>query len=340
MRTNLDFKPAYSASRQQSEEQTLDFICPIPSATPTTARHGALDGFVPSMSLSGSTYVTRVTALRDRHLVEGSCEVGYTLEAEFLRSETNQVVRRISCPVDVSTSVTPLAVEVTSSNHPDHVEQIAKPQQRSLNVFLTSHSQPEVSVEMPKVLGCILSDSSRLATGCRRLTIPVLVNVALPSHARRKAQSLLETDSFKCSVQAQWYTRRRFTTGPCAVDSVVQSDRVSTQKFASTLPPLYRATSEGAKYTASMNLDLLLPESISTPSISTNLLNVSYTLNLSMKFEACGNEALNGPYCTDFSLPVTLRTVQPQSIISPRVFDPLLGFVEEEASCAPPPYVY
>ncbi|OAP57009.1 hypothetical protein AYL99_09121 [Fonsecaea erecta] len=334
VKTNLDFKPAYSASQQRTEEQYLDFVCPIPSP-----RRGVPDEFVPSMTLSGTTYLTKVTALTNRELLEGSCQVAYTLEAEFLRSPTNQVVRRISCPVDVSSGLTPLEVEVTSDGYSDHVAQIAKPQLR-WNRLLGSQSQPEVSVHLPKLVGCAVNDSSTASTGCRRLTVPVSVNIAFPSHNRRPAQSLMEKDSLNCSVTARWLTKRTFTTGPAAVESTVHSDRASTQKFATTLPPLYKSSTETSKYTTSMELELLLPESISTPTISTDLLKVSYTLDLSMSFEVIGNDLLKGPYTANFSLPVALRAAQPQSLISRRSFDPLLGLVEEQSLYAPPPYVY
>nr|XP_016247271.1 uncharacterized protein PV07_06835 [Cladophialophora immunda]KIW27055.1 hypothetical protein PV07_06835 [Cladophialophora immunda]OQU99711.1 hypothetical protein CLAIMM_05306 [Cladophialophora immunda] len=334
VKTNLDFKPAYSASRERTEEQYLDFVCPIPSS-----RRGTSDEFVPSMTLSGTTYLTKVTALTNRELLDGSCQVVYTLEAEFLRSQTNQLVRRISCPVDVSSGLTPLDVEVTSEGSSDHVEQVAKPQLR-LNRLLGSQSQPEVSVHLPKLVGCAVNDLSTASTGCRRLTVPVSVNVALPSHIRRQAQSQLENDMITCSGTARWFAKRTFTTGSSAVESTVHSDRASTQKFAMTLPPLYKLSTETSKYTTSMELELLLPESISTPSISTDLLKVSYTLDLSMRFEASGNDSLKGPYTANFSLPVALRAAQPQSLISRRSFDPLLGLVEEQSMYAPPPYVY
>ena len=229
---------------------------------------------------------------------------------------------------------------MTSSGSSHHVEQVAKPQFRSMSRLLGSQSQPGLSVELPKTLGCIVSDFSTAGTGCRSLTIPVSVNVSLPSNARRQAQSLSEKDPLRCSVKAQWFTRRTFTTGSSAVESTVRSDRVSTQRYAVTLPPLYKSGPQGSKYTTMMELDLLLPESTSTPSISTDLLKVEYTLDLAMKFEATGNDSLKGPYTANFSLPVALQPAQHNSMISRRTFDPLLGFVEEQSMYAPPPYVY
>jgi len=331
-KTSLDFQPVYSASRQQTEEQYLDFVCSMPSP-----KNGGSAAFVPSMKLEGTTYLTRVTALTNRELLQGTCEVTYSLEADFLKSGTNEVVRRISCPVDISSSLTPLDVEVTSSNVSTGVHQVAKPQFRTMSRFLGSHPQPELSVELPKMLGSIVSDFS---TGCRRLTVPVSVNIHLPSNGRRQAQAVLENDHLRCSVKAQWYTKRTFTTGIAAVESTVHSDRLSTQRYNVTLPPLYKSSSESSTYTTMVELDLLLPESTSTPSFSTDLLKIGYTLDLAMKFEASGSEALKGAYTTNFSLPVALRPAKADSMIHHRSFDPLLGYVQEQSMYAPPPYVY
>ncbi|OCT50815.1 hypothetical protein CLCR_07248 [Cladophialophora carrionii] len=334
-KTHLDFKPVYSATRQRTEEQYLDFTCAVP-----TPRDGAPEAFVPSMTLSGTTYLTKVTALTNRELLKGSCEVLYTLEAEFVRSETNQLVRRISCPVDIPSSLAPLDVEVTSSGPSDKVEEVAKPQLRSLNRFLGSQSQPGLSVEVSKMLGCIVSDASTVSTGCRRLTVAVFVNVSLPSNVRRRAQTLWENEHLKLSAKAQWLTRRTFTTGYSAVESTVHSDRVLTQNYAVSLPPLYESSAESSKYTTTVELDLLLPESILTPTISTDILNINHTLNLSMKIEASENGLLRSPLIANFSLPVALGASQANSMISRRTVDPLLGLVEEQSLFAPPPYVY
>ena len=334
-KTNHDFKPSYSATQQRTEEQYLDFICPVP-----TIRRGGPNTFVPSMKLSGTTYLTKVTALRNRELLEGSCEVVYMLEAEFFQSETKKLVRRVTSPVDVSAGLTPLEVKVMSSGASDKVEEVAKPRLRSLNRFFRIQSQPRLSVEVPEMLGCVVSDLSTVSTGCRRITIPISVNVSAPSNARRQAQSLLQNEQVKCSVRVKWLARRTFTTGYSAVESTIHSDRISSQKYAVTLPPMYKSSSQGSKYTTLVELDVLLPKSISNPSISTDLLNVSYTLELSMRFEASGNELFKGPYTTSLSLPVTLRAAQSHSMISHRKIDPLLGFLEEQSLFAPPPYVY
>ncbi len=191
------------------------------------------------------------------------------------------------------------------------------------------------------MLGCIVSDFSTVSTGCRRLRVPVTVHVTLPSNARRQTQSLLEQDQLRCSVNARWFTRRTFTTGYSAVESTnPQRSYVSTQNYAVTLPPLYKSSTESSKYSTMVEMDLLLPESISTPSVSTDLLNVSYTLDLTMKFESSANGSFKSPYSANLSLPVALRTAQASSMISRRSFDPLLGFVEEHSLFAPPPYAY
>ena len=333
-KTNFDFKPVYSATRQATEEQYLDFIYPVP-----TVRNGSSTKFVPTMKLSGSTYLTKVTALTNRELLEGSCEVMYSLEAEFLQSETNQVVRRVGCPVDISSGLTALDVGVVASGASEKVKETAKPQQRSLNRFIGSNSQPNVSIEIPKALGSLSSDRSTVSTGCRRLTVPVSVNVSLPTNTRRQAQSLLEKDQLRCSVNAQWYSRRTFTTGYSAVESTINSNRVSSQQYTVALPPLYKSDSESSNYTTTVEVDLLVPESMSTASISTSLLDINYVLDLKVKVESSQKDSFKNPYAASFNLPLALRPTQPQSMISRRTIDPLIGAIEEQSLFAPPPYV-
>jgi hypothetical protein len=92
-----------------------------------------------------------------------------------------------------------------------------------------------------------------------------------------------------------------------------------------------------------MDLALLLPESISTPSISTDLLSIGYTLHLAMKFDLGGGDAVvKNAYVADLSLPVTVRTAQAASMeVHRRRLDLLLGYVEEDLRYyAPPPYAY
>ncbi len=89
-----------------------------------------------------------------------------------------------------------------------------------------------------------------------------------------------------------------------------------------------------------MELNLLLPESATHPSISTDLLSISYTLDLVMKFEMSNDDNVKTAYNAEFSLPVTLRTAKPAAILSRCTFDPLLGYIEEDLQYAPPPYIY
>jgi hypothetical protein len=89
-----------------------------------------------------------------------------------------------------------------------------------------------------------------------------------------------------------------------------------------------------------MELNLLLPESATNPSISTDLLSISYTLDLAMKFEMGNDDNVKSAYNAVFSLPVTIRTAQPEAILSWCSVDPLLRYVEEDLQYAPPPYIY
>ncbi|KIW47058.1 uncharacterized protein PV06_02668 [Exophiala oligosperma] len=414
----LDLKPAYSATGQDTQaqereqEQHLDFSCLVPtmpingrktvhekgrgeegeSVASTTTDDKTNDGFIPSMSISGSTYVTRVTAIRDRHLVQGRCEVLYWLEAVFLKStstnsrnnHTTHVVRRLTCPVDISSPCTPLEVcagdDSGTSTATTITKQIAKPQTWATTFRCLSsphhhhhrrrhHPQPaEISISLPRKLGCIVCDSSRLATGCRRLTIPISVNVKKPlsqPHPQTRnvaADNVAPTESLQCSINSKWYTRRSFNTGSSAVGSLVTSTTVSTHKTTLVTPPLYcdnpslpfpehnnnstyPTTTTTTTTTTTMDLNLLLPESsTTTPSVSSDLLNISYNLVIEMQFTLVDRDGVKTCYNTDLHLPVQLRTVHPpQDVLRTQYsgsFDPLLGYVEEDhVRYAPPPYI-
>jgi len=351
MKTHLDFKPTYTASRHAADEQHLDFVMQLPSRTikENSVKAAKVDPtatFVPSLSLAASTYVTRVTALKDRHLVEGSCQVEYWLEAELLRS--NLVVRRMACPVDVSSLHVPLDVEV--SNGKKHVEQVVKPRSRGLSKVFSSQAQPQLSIRMPSQLGTISSGSAKFATGSRHLSIPVTVSLELPLGTSQQSLSSVEASTLQCTAKAHWYTSRTFATTnlshfaekPFNPETVVRNNTVSSQKLQLNLPPLYNSASgdnsSTSKYSTSMMLDLTLPESISSPSVSTELLDISYRLDLTMKF-AFENDSIMRPCTADFHLPVTLSAAQPTVMLNLQHLDPLSDLVEQGLILAPPPYI-
>lgn len=351
MKSHLDFKPTYTASRHAAEEQHLDFVMQWPIRTikeinTKAGKVGPTATFVPSLSLAASTYVTRVTALKDRHLVEGSCQVVYWLEAELLRS--NIMVRKMACPVDVSSLHVPLDVEV--SNERNHVEQVVKPRSRGLTKVFSSAAQPQLSIRMPSQLGTISSGSAKFATGSRNLSIPVTVSLELPLGTSQQSLSSVETSTLQCTAKAHWYTNRTFATTelsqfagkPINPESAIRNSTLSSQKLQLNLPPFYNSASgdnpNTSKYSTSMMLDLTLPESVSSPSVSTELMDISYRLDLSMKF-AFDNDSVMRPCSADFHLPVTLSAAQPAVMLGLQHLDPLSDLVEQGLILAPPPYI-
>jgi hypothetical protein len=358
LKSHLDFKPTYSASQHAAEEQHLDFVMTLPSRSTQqnnskNVNVGQMDTFVPSLSIAGSSYVTRVTALKDRHLVEGHCEVVYWLEAELLRS--NVLVRMMSCPVDVSSLHVPLDVEVT--NQATQIEQTIKPKSRGLSKVFSSQPLPQLSIQMPRQLGTISSGPAKIATGTRNLSIPVTVSLDLPSGTSPQTLASIENSTLQCTARAHWYTRRTFATSnlshfaskPLNPEIVVRNTTVSAQKLQLNLPPLYTSTVPSSKYTTSMILDLALPESVSSPSVSTSLLDINYTLDLSMKFSFSNADNNNTtthstsimrPCTAEFHLPVTLSAAQPAAMLNlHHHLDPLEGLVERGLVLAPPPYI-
>lgn len=354
VKSHMDFKPAYAASRHTAEEQRLDFMMQLPSrSSRQDSLKGTTDGstnaFVPSLSLAASTYITRVTALKDRHLVEGSCQVVYWLEAELLRSNTDRVVRRLTCPVDVSSLHVPLIVE---AHDEASVEQVIKPKSRRLSRVFNTAPEPQVSIQMPRQLGTMSSASAKFATGSRHLSVPVTVTLDMPAGASPQSLASLESSTLQCSVRTHWYTSRTFGTSslsqfegkPLNPGTVIRNTTVSGQKLQLSFPPLYQSasdasTSNSKKFSTSMMLDLVLPESISSPTVSTELLDIGYCLDMSMKLAFDNNDTIMRPCTADFHLPVTLAAAQPTILLNLQRSAPLSGLVEQGLVVAPPPYI-
>lgn len=349
IKSHLDFKPAYIASRHAAEEQRLDFVMQLPSRSiRQNNSKDATNTFVPSLSLAASTYVTRVTALKDRHLVEGSCQVVYWLEAEILRSTTDRVVRRLTCPVDVASLHVPLTVE--ASDESTSIEQVIKPKSRRLSRVFSSLPEPQLSIKMPRQLGTISSGSAKFATRSRHLSVPVTVTLELPAGTPRQHVASLETSTLQCSIKTHWYTSRTFGTTslsqfvgkPLNPGTVIRNTTVAAQTLKLDFPPLYKSTTDGttsaSQFSTSMMIDLTLPESISSPTVSTDLLDIGYSLDMSMKFALDGDYVMR-PCSTDFHLPVTLSAAQPAVMLDLRRSDPLSGLVEQGLVVAPPPYI-
>jgi hypothetical protein len=71
----------------------------------------------------------------------------------------------------------------------------------------------------------------------------------------------------------------------------VYNNTICKQAFDITLPPFYDPSTPHESYSfdnemrTTVDLDLRLPNSISSPSLSTRLLSISYRLELSMEFK-------------------------------------------------------
>ena len=304
------------------------------------------------MSLSVSSYVTRVTALKDRHLVEGSCEVFYWIEVELLHTQTERTVEWLSCPIEVPSLHVPLKVTTSIQPGQDHIERIIQQSSRRLSrVLFSPHPQAQLSVKIPTNLGTISSGSAKSSMRSRHLPIPITIALELPSATHQQSQTLLETDSIICTGQTHFYTSRTFATTSVSQnkanaysnsDSIARNNTVSVQKLQLALPPLYKCATQdertgSSKYTTTMVLDLFLPESVSNPSISTNLLSFSYKFDLSLKFKFANNFPMR-PCSAEFNLPLTLSAAQPSSMLDMHYSEPLAGLVENGLVVAPPPY--
>lgn len=395
VRSVPDFKPPESPSQTNPQQLVLDFV--IPTSSPTNAPPRPMDSpasFVPSMSLSGSTHFTHVTALKDRHILSGACQVLYWLEADFVQSQPNKVVQKLTCTLDLPGFDTALDVMVARKSSKETMERIIRPKPSSWTFGLSPQRQrqrnPEISIRLPYHLGTIAS----LPTTGRQLSIPVLIELKFPGTSQQ-----VPFPTLKSKVKAVWYITETFAAGttlnngqmPSYVgsDSVVQNKRVTSQRIDMNLPPLYQPDSylqhisapsgsqappssqsqsdivQHQRYeplhtncdttttaTTTAFIDLLLPSTVCGPSVSTKLLRIDFSLDLSIQVaidvastyrdadkHPDRSMSLYGlhmrPAKARFKLPLTLSARQPES----RSLGPLAGLVERGLVNAPPPYV-
>jgi hypothetical protein len=221
--------------------------------------------FLPSTTVSGSTVVTRSSALCDNHRAEGRCDVSYWLEAEFWRQNDQTCVRRLSCPVFLpSDGTNSFPLQLFAITKSSDVECLAK---RALLPRSTkwwprntkATSPPVLRVRFMKDLGSLSSNKMGLPTQIRLLRVPisVLLDTSLESQGRAGSQyseSYDETAAFlvlrtlQCSLEVHWHTRRAFTATSRGAGKTIRhpDDNITIpeasvvkQNMSLTFPPFY-----------------------------------------------------------------------------------------------------
>lgn len=246
-----------------------------------SGKAGARNVLLPSTTLSGSTYVTQHTALNDRRLVQGYCDTHCWVNVDLFKDGKSIKQYQQSVRLDCA----PARLTLSPAKHEDSMSTICRPAGSVLSALSANKSaSTEVSVahlEQPLVL-------NTLSSGERMSTVDLPIEASFHQLPQSAADAMNVTGGITCEVEAKWYTKRTFSASSSASDEVkVTTQLVSTQSsevhFPPTLSPLPDSHKSNAASAVGM-LQLILPNSASMPSISTDLLDISYQVELKYTF--------------------------------------------------------
>ena len=275
---------------------------------PTKPEYGREDEcgtLIPSMSFSGSTLVTESTALTDQHRVDGTCDVLYWLTAEF--QSHGIVTKTLRRPVDMQRLSTTLHLNASSSPTANLESTASVSLWSTIRRAWPSKRKSPVStfsLSLPSHLGIISDSQERVGVKCQSIAIPLTVALQLPSHSTADTWSNgVLHHGLSADVTALWHTRRVFATNGLSQSRYRRRDcpRISrhtvvTEKAELTFPPLLchkndlypsqgSATSGPVVYSTTDLFYMSLPETVSSPSVYTDLLRISYELELAVSFK-------------------------------------------------------
>lgn len=310
------------------EKRCADFHTPSPSKGPSDGasfadvtfcvlpKPGSVNpeshqSFVPSMRITGETYITTSDVLSSQQLVKGRCDVIYWIEAEFFLNR--ECVRKLQCPVDISKASAPLQLQVTAKSKAEHVGAQIKPlkwhmMKRGWPFRSKKRMLPKMTVHLPKKLGLVYSAKARSDSRFQIVPVPLIFNVEQSAAGDRGIHDMMGNLLPKVSVAAIWHTHKVFSATNLAnrhtERNSVQSCKISKrsvvkQKQTLDLPPFYQkhvgqtlAGDSEKEFSATANLELLLPDTVKSPSINTGLLRVSYELELLISMEEEGEDGM------------------------------------------------
>ncbi|ETN45665.1 uncharacterized protein HMPREF1541_09498 [Cyphellophora europaea CBS 101466] len=284
-------------------------ILPKPGSVDPDSSHS----FIPSLRLDGQTYITTSDVLSSQQLVKGKCKVLYWIEADFRRGK--DVVRNLKCPIDISKAAAPLQLQVSANSMSEHIAVDMKPLRWSmvmrgwpLRPVQGKGTRPKMSIHLPKDLGLVYGTRAHCDTRFQMVAVPLLFVVKRPASSSHTMHDIMGNLLPKLSVEAMWHTEKIFSTSNLANRHIqkgtVQSCKITQksvvkQKQVLKLPPFYQQkpgeTLVGEaeqEFSASATLEMLLPDTIKSPSITTGLLRVSYQLELLFTLEDEGHGSI------------------------------------------------
>ncbi|KIX01111.1 uncharacterized protein Z518_10177 [Rhinocladiella mackenziei CBS 650.93] len=292
IKTPSDFRPCSSTSQNDSQKgRHADFYFELP--THASTKDGTLRSLPLSATISVNTSPAPNTAMNDRPVIRGECEVSYWVEAQFRLAgkQVGILSRHVQIP-----SLYPCLRASISRGHP--LTMHAKPDfltrckfQKNPDLSITLH-EPEMIMEW------------RTTTGKRHVSLPLAIAMDMQQQTS-DCNSIDPRQSFQCSVEAKWEVNSRFSNVPvhsnterlkCS-DVVYKTTLASSQKANVLFRPLphYDGSRDSRNqnannrtssisYTATSQVDLSVPNAVSQPSLYWGLLSRTYTLDLSLHF--------------------------------------------------------
>jgi hypothetical protein len=284
-------------------------FCILPK--PGSVNPESNQSFIPSLRFTGETYITTSDVLSSQQLVKGRCDVIYWIEADFRKNK--ETIRKLKCALDISKSAAPLQLQVTAKSKAEHIEASIKPKRwpmmkRGWPLRTKKASTPKMTVQLPKDLGLVYGAKSKSDNFFQVVAVPLLFNIEQAAAGDRSIHDMMGNLLPKVSVEAIWHTHKVWSTSNLnkrhTEKTAVQSCKISTrsvvkQKQVLKLPPFYQtqvgqrcAGDLDQEFSATANLELLLPETVKCPTINTGLLRVSYELELRVSVEEEGDDGM------------------------------------------------
>ncbi|KAH0845663.1 hypothetical protein FOPE_11800 [Fonsecaea pedrosoi] len=280
-----DFKPATCTSETDTRKSRhLDFYFELP--TRISCRDGIFRSLPLTGTFTGTTTITQSTALNDLRVEHGSCEVSYWVEVTFRLSgrQIGFLTQHTQIPslYHHLRAAPARGIPLTHRAKPDILARCR------------FHKIPDLSLTLSEADMTVRRDPE---TGKRHISVPLSV--------ARDASENFGIDgrqSLKCSVEAKWEVKTRFSTTPGRPSSakvragevIYKVTTASTQKSTILFRPLpqyddSRRTQKAKKtpaepYVATSQLDLSVPDAISQPSLDWMYLARTYALDLCLTF--------------------------------------------------------
>lgn len=330
VKTEVGTKSSVKPIFEITESRTWQDFEPLPgvkssldvSITDITFLAPYRDGILPSTSLAGVMYMTRSASLNDQHLVNGKCEVNYWIEAVFKHNGYTVSTQRLPLNINKFTAPYLLASSPLSSIHC-----VCRADPSSSTLLWRGWPWKSKSQLAPRI-GIELGEQWMTVSRTKHqvVSIPLTLTLHLTAlfEGAYPIDHMLRSGIQDCNVEAKWHKQQTFATSgllglPNDVSRSLQitQNTESTQSTTIHLPPLYQENDIStktsghiqriSKFSASTILELILPDTVSSPSTDMDILRIAYQLELSMSFQQRCTASKSLAWTANMRMPVLVE---------------------------------